>query len=70
VSKARSAERVPLTAAALALGISYWAARDRVLRGELDGGRDANYGRWFVVRTSLESAVREKARKAAEHASA
>jgi hypothetical protein len=39
--------RMPLSEAALRLGMSYHQVRLKVLRGELPGGRDA-FGRFYV----------------------
>jgi hypothetical protein len=53
--------RVPITAAGIRLGLSYWAVRDRVMRGELKGGKDS-FGRLYVEADSLEDALRNRER--------
>lgn len=54
--------RVPITVAGMQLRLSYWAVRDRVMRGELKGGKDA-FGRLYVDGEALESALRERERR-------
>ena len=39
--------RIPLSVAALRLGMSYHRVREKVLRGEIPGGRD-EFGRFYV----------------------
>lgn len=51
--------RLPLTDAALRLGLTYHQVRAMVLRGELKGGRD-EYGRFYVVAADVLRAEREK----------
>ena len=41
------ATRIPLSEAALRLGLTYHQVRQRLFRGELPGGRD-QYGRFYV----------------------
>ena len=45
-------EPVPITAAALKLGLGYWRLRDAILRGEITGFKIA--GKWHVSADSLE----------------
>ena len=45
-------KRIPLSEAALRLGLTYHQVRQRVLRGELPGGRD-QYGRFYVEADAL-----------------
>ena len=53
---ARKAESfVSLTEAAIRLGVGYSVARDRLLRGELDGKRDGVH--WVVNQASLEATL-------------
>ncbi len=40
--------RLPLSEAALRLGLTYHQVRERLLRGELPGGRD-EFGRFYVA---------------------
>lgn len=51
-------DTVPLTDAALMLGIGYHQCRDRVLKGELRGGRWGAH--WFCLRSAVEAAVAEQ----------
>lgn len=44
--------RISLAEAAMLMRCSYLAARDRLLRGEIEGGRDG--GRFWVLRSSAE----------------
>ncbi len=53
----RPAPALPLTEAAHAIGLSYFATRDRLLRGELEGEKRA--GHWYVFKDSLD-ALREE----------
>ena len=46
-------DRIPLTAAALRLALTYQQVRDKLLRGELRGGRDDN-GRLYADRADVE----------------
>jgi hypothetical protein len=46
--------RIPLSEAALRLGLTYHQVRERVFRGELAGGRDQN-GRFYVEADALPS---------------
>ena len=48
--------RVPLSVAAMRLGLDYQQCRKRLLSGELAGGRD-EYGRWYVSEAALARAV-------------
>ena len=57
--------RISLTIAALRLRISYQTARDWVLRGQLDGGRD-ELGHWFVYHDALERAQLERSRQVSD----
>lgn len=52
---------VPLVSAAARLRLSYRAALDAVLRGELKGFQD-HRRRWFVDRRDLQRLARERAR--------
>lgn len=54
------AEQVPLSEAALRLGIDYHQCRRMLLRGDLSGGRD-EFGRLYVDRRSVD-AVKSKPR--------
>ena len=54
---------VPLLKAAAELKLSYWAARDAVLRGEIRGWQDAR-GRWFVDQASVGQAKRRRQQSA------
>lgn len=51
----KAAVFVSLTEAAIRLGIGYSVARDRLLRGELDGKRDGAH--WVVRESSLEASL-------------
>jgi len=46
--------RIPLSEAALRLGLTYHQVRQRVFRGELTGGRD-QFGRFYVEVDTLPS---------------
>jgi hypothetical protein len=46
-------QQIPLSEAALQLGLDYQQCRRLMLRGVLRGGRD-EFGRLYVKRTSLE----------------
>ena len=52
----KQAERISLARAATRLGLGYYAARDRVMRGELAGGQDER-GRWWVSSQAVEQAM-------------
>jgi hypothetical protein len=51
------AKQIPVTAAALKLGITYHKCRALLLSGELLGGRD-EFGRLFVDSRAVERAKR------------
>ncbi len=46
------AEALPLMAAATAMGLGYASARDRILKGEVEGFQ--REGRWFGTRDSID----------------
>jgi len=50
---------VPLTDAALRLGVSYWPARDMLFRGQLRGGKDLR-GRYYVDPELLREVAEER----------
>jgi predicted site-specific integrase-resolvase len=52
------AREIPLSAAALRLGVDYQTVRRLVLRGLVRGGRD-EHGRYFVDETDLGRYARE-----------
>ncbi len=54
----RPAPALPLTEAAHAIGLSYFATRDRLLRGELEGEKRA--GHWYVFKHSIADALEER----------
>ena len=49
---------VPLTEAAFHLRVSYLAARDMLLRGELQG--EKHDGRWYVEESSIARNLKDK----------
>lgn len=51
--------RIPLSAAAMKLGLSYGQARNMLLRGDLEGGRD-RYGRLFVASREIRRLLAER----------
>ena len=52
-TKTQAAEAaLPLMEAATAMGLGYASARDRILKGEVEGFQRA--GRWFVTRDSID----------------
>lgn len=55
--------RIPLSEAAIRLGLTYHQVRQRVFRGELPGGRD-EFGRFYVDGEAVEAAVPAKSRRA------
>lgn len=57
--------RIALTDAGLMAGLGYWSIRNKVMRRELKGGKDA--GGWWVDGIDLDRFLREqrKARKQA-----
>ena len=59
-------ERVALTDAGLRAGLSYLTIRDKVMRHELKGGKDA--GKWWVDAADLARFIREKNRAAKQAA--
>jgi hypothetical protein len=58
---------ISVSDAALKLGVSYWRARDMLLRGDLQGGKDER-GRYYVDQTSLNR-MRKRQRAAASNGS-
>jgi len=48
--------RVPLSVAAMRLGLDYQQCRKRLLSGQLAGGRD-EFGRWYVLEAALARSV-------------
>ncbi|MEZ4412425.1 MAG: hypothetical protein R2910_05530 [Gemmatimonadales bacterium] len=53
--------RIPLSEAALRLGLTYHQVRERVFRQELVGGRD-QFGRFYIDAESLPSIPNHGAR--------
>jgi hypothetical protein len=47
-------EILGLAEAGMRLGVSPWVVRNRLCKGELDGGRDRS-GRFYVTRASVEA---------------
>ena len=55
----KSGELITLATAARLMGVSYQGARDLLLRGRLDGGRD-NRGHWWIRARSVRRYVRQR----------
>ena len=55
----KSADLITMATAARLLGLTYQGARDLLLRGRLDGGRD-DRGHWWIRARSVRRYARQR----------